>query len=307
MQTKTEKFAIMPSATYSLLNEVKRNIMKMNKSHLVFFLIVLLTLCSCTRGMKSTNASHEQIDSLIDASYSAYAVSANDSIKGAELIANLEQLRSQLHYYLPTESKEEMEHFTRIEVGVFASIILIILLAYTVDSRRKERLSMIERYRTKLRMIEALRLDREKQHTLIVSLQEEAVRQRNKLEQQGLMRTSKSLQKQEFEHGICARMHRYGHDVVRGTSLVSSDDWIDLYRGMDETDHEFVVFVLEQGLSTNESRIAYLMRLQFTDDEISVLIGSRGSSYTNYKQRLNKKLFNQDSAKDIRKAIINWV
>lgn len=91
------------------------------------------------------------------------------------------------------------------------------------------------------------------------------------------------------------------HDVK-----INNEDWQLLRKEMMLRDEAFMLFLSKMELSDGERKVAMLIRLRFTDYEIKKIIDAYGSSLTNYKTKINKKLFDCEGCRTLRHKIYTW-
>lgn len=91
------------------------------------------------------------------------------------------------------------------------------------------------------------------------------------------------------------------HDVI-----INNEDWQLLRKEMMLRDEAFMLFLSKMELSDGERKVAMLIRLRFTDYEIKKIIDAYGSSLTNYKTKINKKLFDCEGCRTLRHKIYTW-
>lgn len=227
---------------------------------------------------------------------------------------NILRIQSVYNYNLHKEKAnvllatlEEERHKMDLYIIGFISIVIIIALALFMYLRhkKKERRLLIDLYKEKVKSIKRLNLDNEGKNAIIQQLKDECEALRNTIGDKNLAALMPDGDQVPMDQ-IVSKLHSLTQDVVNASYSVTSEDWRIFFKQAEKDNPDFYKYIAEKGLSKMEMKVALLLKSEFTDQEVSALLDSYGSSYTNCKARINSKLFNIDSAKELKKNIFFW-
>lgn len=261
---------------------------------------------AATKGLLSVYRTRGDRDSI--GKYADWYCEANDSAHAqlvSEDVARLKTMHDYSEYKRKSEEMrveaEKTKRNTMAAVAVAALVLCFLMYRIYLYRKRKqaETERLLEEYDRTLQIIEELNGDKEE---MMRSHQAELESIKNSLTAKGVEVTDDknvvTINKELLrKFADCA-------SVVNGKSrTISSEDWYNLFMEMSNTDAKFMLLLREANLSDAEKKIAVLIRLHFKDYQIKNLLESHGSSISNFKARINKKLFNQSSAKTLRRQV----
>ena len=105
---------------------------------------------------------------------------------------------------------------------------------------------------------------------------------------------------------LLTKFQECADQVIGGTCSVTAEDWHRLLLEMAKIDSKFMLLLSASGLTDKEKRIAVLIRMRFSDYQIKRIFDSYGTDLSNYKARINKKLFSQKGARTLRSLLYAW-
>lgn len=236
---------------------------------------------------------------------------ANDSVHKKSIADNISKMKTMYDY---SEYKQKMEIMknqaestkTRIRVTILLLSCLFVLLIYGIYTYRKKKQieikKLLEEYDRTLQTIEDLNDNKEE---MIRCHQSELEEIKKSLLTKGVCVSNKN-NKCDIDEMLLNRFHDYGESMGNNATPITSEEWHRLFIEITNHDSKFILLLRESNLSENEKKIAVLIRLHFNEYQIKRILDSYGSSLPNYKARINKKLFNQNSAKTLRRLIYAW-
>lgn len=102
---------------------------------------------------------------------------------------------------------------------------------------------------------------------------------------------------------LVAKFNALGESAPGATCHVTDEDWQNLFVEMSKHDSDFMLRQRKAGLSDMEGKVATLIRLHFEDYQIKRILDTYGSALPTYKARVNKKMFNHEGARTLRRWI----
>lgn len=259
------------------------------------------------KGLLSIYRNKNNVDSI--GKYADLYCEVNDTVHARALsneIARLKAMYDFTHYQMEAEElKIEMmkARHRNIIICIFFIFFLLATSYLIYRERRKKKLEidrLFSEYDRTLRIINELKGDKEK---MMLVHKQELENITGVLKNKGINISNDDSFNLDEE-----LINKFKCVAEKGNRemSISIEDWQSLLHSLTEVDSKFMLFLMKSNLSENEKRIAALIRLHFGDYEIKNIIDSYGSSLPNYKARINKKLFNQDGAKTLRRYIYSW-
>lgn len=261
---------------------------------------------AATKGLLSIYRKRGDRDSI--GKYADWYCEANDSAHAQLVSEDVARLKAMYDYSEYKRKSEEMrveaektKRNTMTAVAVAALVLCFLMYRIYLYRKRKqaETERLLEEYDRTLQIMEELNGDKEE---MMRSHQAELESIRESL-------TAKGVEVTDDKNVVTINKEllRKFADCASGVNgksrTISSEDWYNLFVEMSNTDAKFMLLLREANLSDAEKKIAVLIRLHFKDYQIKNLLESHGSSISNFKARINKKLFNQSSAKTLRRQV----
>lgn len=261
------------------------------------------------KGLLSIYRTVGNVDSI--GKYADLYCEANDSIHAQNLSQDISRLKAMYDYSEYKSKSEEMKLYvektknkSRTIVFIIAFVLLAGVYAGFAYRRRKqtEINNLLEEYDRTIQIIDALNSDKEE---MLRNHQQELNSIMNSLQSKGID-CPESTDGPAIRDEVLSRFKDFCDARPSERMPVSPEDWYRLSQDMSNSDSEFMLFLSKSKLSDNEKRVAILIRLRFTDYQIKCIFDSYGSSLSNYKARINKKLFNGNNARTLRRHIYAW-
>lgn len=240
--------------------------------------------------------------------YATLYCNANDTLHAESVAAEVSRLKERYDYSQYKQKAEVMRleaEKKEMEQMVMGILFLFVLLgiAYAVYMYRGRKQNEVNRlldlYDQKLQIIEELNDDRDE---MIRNHQAELEDIQKILHDKGISLTDENIDAFD-QQDLLAKFKRYGDSVKDNIPPITDEDWQNLFMEMSKKDSKFMLLLRESGLSDKEMKIATMIRLRFKDYQIKRILNAYGSYLPNYKARINKKLFNEPSAKTLRRLL----
>lgn len=234
---------------------------------------------------------------------------ANDSLHAHSLASEVARIQSIYNYSDYKRKAEEMklraaENKQRNTVLIFCIFFIILLGLFYILSYRKNKQYEIERlldeYERTQQVIEGLKGDKEE---LIRIHKEELKEIENRMSRKGLLVSDAKDSPVRLSLKSKFIMVGDNHAMIEP---ISTEDWHDLFLDMSNNDYNYMLFLRKSNLSEKEQKIAVLIRLRFADYQIKNILDSYGSDISNYKDRINMKLFKESGTRTLRQWIYNY-
>lgn len=236
----------------------------------------------------------------------------NDTVHARKVAYDISRLKAMYDYSEYKQKNEEMmleAEATRVKIAValFCIALLVVFLLYQIRAYRSRKQAeinkLLEEYDRTLQTIEDLNDDKEE---MLRRHQTELAAIMEKLESKGISLTDPTP-KSIVNNALIGRITVYADSQKSDIPPITDKEWQDVFVEMYSNDSEFMLLIREAKLSEKESKVAVLIRLRFKDYQIKRILEMYGSSLLpTYKARINKKLFNDSSAKTLRRLIYAW-
>ncbi len=236
----------------------------------------------------------------------------NDTVHARKVAYDISRLKAMYDY---TEFKKKSEEMTmqaeatkaRFIVTMLCVAILFIVFLSRVRAYRSRKQAEINRlledYDRTLQTIEDLNDDKEE---MLLRHQNELKDIMNKLESKGISLTD-DAPRSFVNDTLMGRLTAYADSVGTNVPPITDKEWQDVFTEMYNNDSEYMLLLREAKLTKKESMVAMLIRLRFKDFQIKRILALYGSSsLPTYKARVNKKLFDDTSAKTLRRLVYAW-
>lgn len=255
------------------------------------------------KGLLFVYRTKENRDSI--GKYADLYCEANDSAHAKLLSNDISRLKAMYDYSSYKRKSEEMKIKSEVAkrnslLVLFIVFIVVLVFSYIGLSYRKRKKAeinlLLEDYDQTLQIIDELNADKE---MMLINHKKQLESIKSSLQQKGVTIESESRDK-EVSEVVLAKFRKIANEIVPSDLCISADDWHNLILEMSNCDSHYMLLLRESNLSDNERKIATLIRLNFSDYQIKRIINSYGSALPNYKARINKKMFNQASAKTLR-------
>lgn len=243
--------------------------------------------------------------------YSRLYCETNDSVQIKTKSDEILRLQAVYNYSIHKQKAEALSHKVAMEhnkstvyaiVSIFIFILSILGFALFWQIKKKEEQLHLAVYNEKMNCIERLEQDRIDQHDLIIQLKNEAMALKVRLDE---FNSSAEIEKsQKALDTLIEEFHRKVKMTKMGDVEILDSDWRSFFKYTEACNSKFSAYLYRMNLSKQEMKVALLIGLLFTDDEICRLLNSSGSSFCNCKTRINTKLFKTESAKNLRQRLI---
>lgn len=243
--------------------------------------------------------------------YSFLYCEANDSSYKQTIAEDVLRMKSIYDYtrYKTAAAQKEMQTQDFRRKVIYAVFILIIIsvcvVFYIIQSNRQRKVEigcLLAEYNRVKSLIEQIDEDKEtllEKHRRELSEIQESLKQKvteyNKDAYDGL--DVNVIGKFKYVSGLSPTNHSVS---------INAEDWQLLRKEMMTHEENFLMFLSRMALSDGEKNVAMLIRLKFSDYEIKRIMDIYGSSLTNYKTKINKKLFNSEGCRTLRHQIYMW-
>lgn len=236
---------------------------------------------------------------------------ANDSAHAKSRAAEIARLKAMYDYSSYKQKAEELRLQSEIaekKYMLFAVILFFIIIGvfYKINLYRKKKqlelCCLMEDYDRTLQIIEGLKEDKEE---MLRKHQAELESITVQLKDKGL-RLSEENPITTISEELLTKFQECADQVIGGTCSVTAEDWHRLLLEMAKIDSKFMLLLSASGLTDKEKRIAVLIRMRFSDYQIKRIFDSYGTDLSNYKARINKKLFSQKGARTLRSLLYAW-
>lgn len=238
----------------------------------------------------------------------------NDSLQIKNKNAEVSRMQAAFNYEMHKQKSEKLAQTVRKQqkmmwISIIAFIVVAIVSGESFrrykNKKIQEYLEEKDHYNEKIALIQKLNSDKEAQKKIIDNLIAETKQLKNAIDSEVKTEQtdSDSCQNEKLVHNL----HIKALKPIDASQYFDDDKWHDILKYAEKTDSRFVSYLYQRDLSLMEKKVAVLIRLDFSDNEIMALLDcSYGSSYSNCKLRINKKLFKTESAKRLRYYISKW-
>ena len=264
------------------------------------------------RGLLLLYKKENKLDSI--GKYAQLYCEINDTLQIKNKNAEVARMQAAFNYEMHKQKSEKLaqtvkKQQTMMWISIIAFIVVAIILGESFrrfkNKKIQEYLEEKNQYNEKIALIQKLNSDKEAQKKIIDDLIAETKQLKNAIDCE--VRTeqtdSDSCQNEKLVHNLHIRALK----PIDASQYFDDDKWHDILKYAEKTDSRFVSYLHQRDLSLMEKKVAVLIRLDFSDNEIMALLDcSYGSSYSNCKLRINKKLFKTESAKRLRYYISKW-
>ena len=237
------------------------------------------------------------------------AIDAENNNKRTEVVGQMQAMYNYQRFQLIAEREEKASNQLKWMLTLVMIISFFILITITELYRRNRKKKRIELEQLHAKYIQA-QTEYRRQEEELVLLKDDAEQLRTRKEEEItqlkeclggykeklLAITSTNVQSEEQLIHII-RMFRIKASGKKGEILPSKREWKELITLFKRNKPVEQVTVCKEGLlSIFELRTCILLLLGFSNGEISILLDATSQRVTNLKSRINKKLFNDDSA-----------
>lgn len=264
------------------------------------------------RGLLLLYKKENKLDSI--GKYAQLYCEINDTLQIKNKNAEVARMQAAFNYEMHKQKSEKLaqtvkKQQTMMWISIIAFIVVAIILGESFrqykNKKIQEYLEEKDHYNEKIALIQKLNSDKEAQKKIIDNLIAETKQLKSAIDSE--VRTeqtdSESCQNEKLVHNLHIRALK----PIDASQYFDDDKWHDILKYAEKTDSRFVSYLYQRDLSLMEKKVAVLIRLDFSDNEIMALLDcSIGSSYSNCKLRINKKLFKTESAKRLRYYISKW-
>lgn len=273
---------------------------------------VINDLEAAYRGLLLLYKKENKLDSI--GKYAQLYCEINDTLQIKNKNAEVARMQAAFNYEMHKQKSEKLaqtvkKQQTMMWISIIAFIVVAIFLGESFrrykNKKIQEYLEEKDHYNEKIALIQKLNSDKEAQKKIIDNLIAETKQLKSAIDSE--VRTeqtdSDSCQNEKLVHNLHIRALK----PIDASQYFDDDKWHDILKYAEKTDSRFVSYLHQRDLSLMEKKVAVLIRLDFSDNEIMALLDcSYGSSYSNCKLRINKKLFKTESAKRLRYYISKW-
>lgn len=236
----------------------------------------------------------------------------NDSVHARSVAEHISKMKAMYDYSEYKQQSEELQMQAevmkrRTMLVAFIVLLVVVGMVFVIYNYRRKKQTeidnLLEEYDRTLQTIEDLNDDKQE---MLRRHQVELENIRNTLKRKGVPLSDKGHD-DSVKAEVLERFREHGDSVGNGYMPITAEEWHSLLVEMTNNDSGFMLFLRKSNLSENEKRVAVLIRLQFKDFQIKRILDAYGSSLPNYKARINKKLFGEAGAKNLRRLITAYV
>lgn len=243
--------------------------------------------------------------------YAELYVEVNDSVHNRRITGDIIRNEAVYRYTSYKDSamrnaKEKVQY--KVRTSIIATVcflvlgILLVSLYRRKEAHRKEIIDLLDERERTVVLLQELSEDK-------AAIVEKHQRELQEIESALQMRGYKLLGQtggSNVDAKLVSKFSLIGKKGGNDKCFLAEEDWQALQTEMEIHESGFMLFLRKSGLSESETKIAMLVRLGFTDYDIKNIIASYGSALSNYKAKINRKLFNHKGGRTMRPSILSW-